>query len=57
MFQGILTLFGAELGQILPKISKKWLKSKNFTPGHPQMFPIHPIVCEWLDIPEIDVGG
>jgi hypothetical protein len=57
MFQGNLTLFGSKLGQILPKISKKWLKSKNFTPGHPQMFPIHPIVCEWLDIPEIDVGG
>jgi hypothetical protein len=57
MFQGILTLFGAELGQILPKISKIWPKSQNFTPGYPQMFLIHPIVCEWLDVPEIDVGG
>ena len=30
MFQGILTLFWADIGQILPKISKKYVETTNF---------------------------
>ena len=38
MFQNILALFGAALGQIWPDISKNMPKSQIFIAGHPQMF-------------------
>ena len=57
MFQNIVALIWAAMGQIWPKISENRPKSQIFIAGHPQNVPLStPTLCEWLEKLEIHQG-